>query len=347
MNDYTGLLIGVLLLLGNAFFVGAEFAIISARRSQIEPLVATSKRAHWTLKGMENVSLMLAGAQLGITVCSLGLGAVAEPALAHIIEPLFESWGLPTEYVHVVGFVVALTFVVYLHIVIGEMVPKNLALSTPERSALWLGPMLWWIVWVLRPVIWVLNEIANVGLRVLRVTPKDEVTAAFTAAEVATLIAESGREGLLDSGEVELAAGALELNERPARALVIPPHTLRTVSCTQPASAVLAATVDTGFSRFPVVDGHGDFLGYLHVRDVLDVTGPDAGVVTIADLRLRPLPMIAAAATAASVAEILRTSGSHLARVLDADGTVCGIITLEDVLEELIGEVHDSAHRAS
>lgn len=346
MSDYAGLIIGVVLLLGNGFFVGAEFAIISARRSQIEPLVASSRRAFWTLQGMERVSLMLAGAQLGITVCSLGLGAVAEPALAHIIEPLFESWGLPTEYVHVVGFVVALTLVVYLHIVIGEMVPKNLALSTPERAALWLGPMLWWVVWVLRPVIWVLNGIANLGLRIIRVTPKDEVAAAFTAAEVATLIAESGREGLLDSGEIELASGALELNERPARALVIPPATLRTVGRAQPPSAVLTATVETGFSRFPVVAENGDFVGYLHVRDVLGDPGTDVGASAIGDLPLRPLPMIAAAATAASVAEILRTSGAHLARVVDADGAVCGIITLEDVLEELIGEVHDTAHRA-
>lgn len=345
MSDYTGLIIGVLLLLGNGFFVGAEFAIISARRSQIEPLVATSRRAAWTLQGMERVSLMLAGAQLGITVCSLGLGAVAEPALAHIIEPLFASWGLPGEYVHIVGFIVALTLVVYLHIVIGEMVPKNLSLSTPERAALWLGPMLWWVVWALRPVIWVLNWIANSCLRLLRVTPRDEVVAAFTAAEVATLIAESGREGLLDSGEIELASSALELSERPARALVIPPEALRTVGRDQPSAAVLTATVETGFSRFPVADEGGDPVGYLHVRDVLGEPGDGAGSTMISDIPLRPLPMIAAAATAASVAEILRTSGAHLARVVDADGALCGIITLEDVLEELIGEVHDTAHR--
>lgn len=347
MSDFTGIAIGVALLVGNAFFVGAEFAIISARRSQIEPLAEQgNRRARITLKGMERVSLMLAGAQLGITVCSLGLGAVAEPALAHLIEPWFEALGLPPAAIHAVAFAIALSLVVYLHIVLGEMVPKNIALATPERAALWMAPMLWAFVWVLRPVIAGLNALANVGLRLLRVPQKDEVTAAFTEEEVALLIAESGREGMLGGTETALASGALGLVARPAAELVIPRATLRTVSIDDTVADVLKATVDTGFSRFPVVESDGSPVGYVHVRDLLDaVSDPAAGEQLLRDTHLRPLPMVAASASAATVAEILRVRGAHLARVLTPDGADAGILALEDALEELIGEVRDSAHR--
>lgn len=336
----TGILLGVLLLLGNAFFVGAEFAIISARRSQIEPAAeAGSRSARTTLRAMENVSLMLAAAQLGITVCSIGLGAVAEPALAHLIEPLVVAVGLPAGGAHAIGFVIALLIVVYLHIVIGEMVPKNLSLSTPERAALVLGPALWGVAWVLRPVIWLLNSLANAGLRVLRITPKDEVAAAYTPDEVATLIAESRREGLLDDQETELASGALELVSVTADRLVIPD--LVAVPATGSAGDVLAVAARTGFSRFPVVAGEGGVIGYLHVRDALavDLDTP------LRDLELRSVPTVPADATAQTVAEVLRTRGAHLAAVVDRSGRFIGMVALEDVLEELIGEVRDAAHR--
>lgn len=342
MSDWAGLLLGIALLLGNAFFVGAEFAIISARRSQIEPrALAGRRRAKLTLRGMEHVSLMLAGAQLGITVCSLGLGAVAEPALAHLIEPWFEAVGLPAQLVHPAAFVIALSVVVYLHIVLGEMLPKNLALAAPERSALLLGPVLWGFVLLLRPVIGALNGMANLGLRILRIDPRDEVAAAFTSEEVAGLIAESAREGMLDPEEEQLATGALGLAQRPAAELVIPAERLRAVRSTDPLQAVLDATRDTGFSRYPVLGAGGAPVGYLHVRDVL--SGDPAAPV--GSVPLRPLPAIAADATAVSVAEILRNRGAHLAQVLDVDGSPLGIIALEDVLEELIGEVRDPAHR--
>jgi CBS domain containing-hemolysin-like protein len=347
VSDFTGIAIGVALLLGNAFFVGAEFAIISARRSQIEPLAEQgNRRAKITLKGMERVSLMLAGAQLGITVCSLGLGAVAEPAVAHLIEPWFEQLGLPPTAIHAVSFAIALSLVVYLHIVLGEMVPKNIALATPERSALWLGPLLWGFVWVLRPVIGGLNTVANLGLRMLRVPQKDEVTAAFTEEEVALLIAESGREGMIGGTETALASGALGLVARPAAELVIPEDLLRTVSIDDTVADVLSATMDTGFSRFPVVDNTATPVGYVHVRDLLDaVTGAVDDQTPLQEVTLRPLPMVAASASAATVAEILRVRGAHLARVMTPDGNDVGILALEDALEELIGEVRDTAHR--
>ncbi|BDZ42941.1 hypothetical protein GCM10025865_22400 [Paraoerskovia sediminicola] len=141
MSSTVALIIGVLLLAGNAFFVGAEFAVISARRSSIEPLAAEGRRgARTALWAMERASLMLACCQLGITVCSTGLGVVAEPALAHLIEVPLEAVGIPSSWVHPIAFALALAVVVYLHVVLGEMVPKNMAVSGPEKAVLWFGP---------------------------------------------------------------------------------------------------------------------------------------------------------------------------------------------------------------
>src|SRR5687768_2882790 len=141
MTTGSALVLGVLLLIGNAFFVGAEFALIAARRSQIEPRAEEGSRmARTTLRAMEHVSLVMAGAQLGITVCSLGLGAVAEPAVAHLLEPILEAIRVPDQLLHPIAFAIALSIVVYAHVVLGEMVPKNLAIAGPERAALVLGP---------------------------------------------------------------------------------------------------------------------------------------------------------------------------------------------------------------
>ncbi|MDT5025528.1 MAG: magnesium and cobalt exporter, family, partial [Micromonosporaceae bacterium] len=138
------LLVVILLLLGNAFFVGGEFSLIASRRTVVEPLAATSRRARAALSAMNQIPLMIAGAQLGMTICSLGLGAIAEPVLAHLLQVPFAAAGLPESAVHPVAFLFALGVVVFLHTVVGEMVPKNLTLAGPERAVLWLGPPMLW-----------------------------------------------------------------------------------------------------------------------------------------------------------------------------------------------------------
>src|SRR3954466_14432338 len=189
MSSGAALVVAVLLLAGNAFFVGAEFAVISTRRSAIEPLAAAGdRRARTVLYAMEHVSLMLACAQLGITVCSTSLGVVAEPAIAHLIAGPLDAMGVSEDLTHPISFLVALAIVVYLHVVLGEMVPKNLAVAGPERAVLMFGPPLVWVARVVRPLITVLNWIANHTLRLFGVEPKDEVSSAFTAQEVHSIV---------------------------------------------------------------------------------------------------------------------------------------------------------------
>jgi CBS domain containing-hemolysin-like protein len=260
----TGMAIAIMVVLVavNGLFVAAEFALISARRSNIEPMAqAGSKQARATLRAMEHVSLMLATAQLGITVCSLGIGALGEPAVASALEPVLHALGLPAALLHPLAFAIALAIEVYLHMVGGEMVPKNLSLSDPERAALLLGPPLAGLERVAHPIIWALNQAANLVLRVLGVQPKDEIAAAFTGEEVARLIAESRSAGLLDRADQELLTSALELADKTAAAIAVPVADLVMVPARATPQAVQQATAHTGFSRLLLHEAAGALVG--------------------------------------------------------------------------------------
>ena len=341
----SGLLIAAGLLLLNAFFVGAEFAVISARRSQIEPLAdAGSRAARTALRAMEHISLMLACAQLGITVASLGLGAVAEPAIAHLIEAPIEAAGLPEGAVHPIAFTLALVLVIYLHVVIGEMVPKNLALAGPERAVLLLAPPLMAVARAVRPVIVVLNWLANAVLRLLRVEPKDELDATYTADQVHSIVTESAREGLLvdDHG---LLTGALEFSEREAGDVMVPLERLVTVALGSSPAEVERLVTRTGFSRFPVVRGDGEALiGYLHLKDLL-YADDGRHDQPVPDKRIRNLVSVSAGDEVEEALATMQRAGTHLARVVDEEGRTLGVLFLEDVLEELVGEVRDAMRR--
>jgi CBS domain containing-hemolysin-like protein len=342
MSDLVAILLGVLLLALNAFFVGAEFALISARRTQIEPRAAAGSRvARTTLKAMENVSLMMAGAQLGITVCSLALGAIAKPAVKHLLAPLFGAVGMPDTVQDVTSFVVAMAIVVVLHVVLGEMVPKNIALAGPERAALVLGPPLAFVVTLLKPFIVGLNMVANGILRLFGVQPKNEVTSTFTREEVAGLVEESRREGLLDADEYDLLSGALGFQERTVERVLLPDARLATVPRGATVVEVEERCAATGYSRFPVRDANGDLIGYLHVKDVLE-TDPERRLRPIADKWIRPLATVRRGDRLHDALEVMQARGAHMARVADADGTVHGVVALEDVLEELVGEIRDA-----
>jgi CBS domain containing-hemolysin-like protein len=348
VNTELAILVSIFLLFANAFFVGAEFALISARRSVIEPRAEDGGwPARVTLGAMEQVSLMMAGAQLGITLCTLGLGALAKPAIAHAVEVPFENWGIPTSLVYPLSVAVALVIVGGLHVVLGEMVPKNIALARPDRSALTLGPLMVAVVTLIKPVIWLLNITANRILRMIGVTPSDEVTSAFTRDEVAGLVEESRREGMLDADETRLLTGALAFHERDASSALLPLETIVSLPITVTPAEVEETAGRTGYSRFPVTRD-GEMIGYLHMKDALEVKDKHRNR-PIAESWVRPLPTVRLSDPLREVLEAMQSSGAHLARVVVRSGRgrgkTVGVVALEDVLEELIGEVRDAAQQ--
>lgn len=269
------LAIGVLTLITNAFFVGAEFSLISVRRSQIEPRAQEgSKRARSTLWALEHISAMLATAQLGITVSSLVLGAVAEPAIAHLLEPGFEAAHVPHALVHPISFVIALTAATYAHMLLGEMVPKNIALAAPVRTALLLGPPLVALTRALKPVIFGINAFANTLLRLLRVERR---TRSSRSSPMTNSPAWCSTPARRDSSPAdgERLRDALELGTRPVGEIVVPAQKMRTVTDATTPAELERAAADAGFSRFPVTGADGELLGYLHIKDTLGIADRD------------------------------------------------------------------------
>jgi CBS domain containing-hemolysin-like protein len=327
------LLIGLATLVVNAFFVGAEFALISVRRSQIEPYAEQGdRRAKSVLWGLEHVSALMAAAQLGITLCTLVLGVVAEPAIAHLLEPVFHAVGVPKGAGHAVSFVIALTVATYLHMLLGEMVPKNIALAEPVRSALFLGPPLVTLARGLRPVIFAINAFANALLKLLRVETKDEVTATFSDAELARIVRDSGEAGLIDERARERLHDALELGRRPVRDVVLPLERVVYARVGVTPEQLEALSNESGFSRFPVVDEGRRIVGYLHVKDALDASPRDLPF-PVRDMR--PIARIRESTPLDDVLTAMRRSRTHMAAVLGADGRLAGLVTMEDVLREL------------
>ncbi|MEV5314251.1 MULTISPECIES: hemolysin family protein [unclassified Streptomyces] len=330
------LLIGLATLVVNAFFVGAEFALISVRRSQIEPYAEQGdRRAKVVLWGLRHVSALMAAAQLGITLCTLVLGVVAEPAIAHLLEPVFHAMGVPSGAGHAVSFVIALTLATYLHMLLGEMVPKNIALAEPVRSALLLGPPLVTLSRTLRPVIFTVNAFANALLKMLRIETRDEVTATFSDAELARLVKDSGAAGLIDDRAQERLRDALELGRRPVRDVVLPLERVVYARVGVTPEELERLSAESGFSRFPVVDEGRRIVGYLHVKDALDAASRDV------PFRLRDMRRIARVRETTPLDDVLtamRGSRTHLAAVLGSDGRLAGLVTMEDVLRELFGQ---------
>lgn len=354
MSDLTAVLVAVLLLIGNAFFVGAEFALVSVRRTAIERAAREGKTgARTTLRAVENVTLMMAGAQLGITMCSLGLGAIGEPAVAHLLEPVFEAVKVPEALVHPISFVIAMTIVVFLHMTLGEMVPKNMAIAGPERSALVLGPPMYAIAWILKPFLWLMNGLANLVLRLMRVTPTREVASTITSEDVPSYLAESAEVGLLEQNEHQLLAGALNLTEATVADVIVPVDQLVSLGPEPTLADAERAAVEYGFSRFPVRDADGHWIGYLHLKDVLDLLDRDPNAAVPRE-RMRNLAHVRLDTPLEDALAAMQQSGVHLALVRPprdesggegqpAESDVIGVVMLEDVMETMVGVVDSRA----
>ncbi|ASW52992.1 hemolysin family protein [Plantactinospora sp. KBS50] len=335
------LLLAAVLLLGNAFFVGAEFALIASRRTAIEPLAETSRRARWALAAMNQIPLMIAGAQLGITICSLGLGAIAEPALAHLLESPFDALGLPAGAVHPVAFVLALGTVVFLHTVVGEMVPKNVTLAGPEPSALLLaGPMLGFCL-ATKPVLVAMKWAARRVLSLWRIEATEAVKTVFTAEELTGLVTQARTEGLLGSEEHARITAALALHSRTAADALQPWSEVTTVADDVSPGTLEVLATRTGRSRFPMVQrSTRRVVGFVHVKDVLDCVG-EARRSPVPTELVRPLAVVPPDRSLADLLLAMRRERRHMVLVSDGRAPL-GVVTLDDVLTAVVGTASES-----
>lgn len=353
MNPALGLTLTALLLAVNAFFVASEFAVTSSRRSSIEPLVAEGRRgSKQALYALEHVSVMLAICQLGITVMSTSLGVIAEPAIAHLISGPMVSIGASEAAAHAVAFVIALLLVLFLHVVFGEMVPKNISIARPDRALLMLAPPLTAIGRVLRPIVIGLDHTANWFLRIFGMEPRSEIAATFTVDEVASIVELSREEGKLID-DLGLLTGTLEFTEETAGSLLVPLDRLVTVGPAVTPAQVESMVAKTGYSRFPVVDAKGALIGYVHLKDVLYAQGEQRDQ-PVEPWRIRSLQTVGADVEAETALRTMQDTATHMMAVVppsSADaggpGAAVGVLFLEDLLEELVGQVKDSLQRGA
>lgn len=324
------------LLAGNAFFVAASFALVSTRRSQVEPRAqAGSRRAQRVLLAMDRLAQLMAGAQLGITVCSVALGALAEPALADLLNGPLEAAQVPGRLVDPVAFAVALAGVVFAHVLLGEMVPKNLTLAMPDRAALVLGPGLARFTRWLAPALVGIRAVANGVLRLLGISPPDAaVPVAFGLPEVAAMAAESHREGLLDEEEYRLMRRALAFTSARAADIAIPLDRVYSLPVGARADQVEALAVRTRHMRFPVLDSSGRPIGYVHAKDLLHLGAAPPNGPRPAPA-VRPLPVIPAETPLPEALTRLREARAPMA-VIGTAGRPTGVLTLDDVFVALV-----------
>lgn len=341
MTDYSGIAwLGVLLLV-NAFFVAAEFAVVAARRSQIEPRAeAGSWAAKVALGAMEKATLMLATTQLGITVCSLLILGVSEPALHHLFDDVLHGLPFSTESISAIALVLTILIVTILHVVIGEMVPKNIAFSVPDRAVLVLAPALAGVAWLFKPFIFVLNAMANGLVRISGFEPKDEAQSVFTLDEMATIVEQSQKEGIFDDRAGAVSA-TIEFTAKKVSDITVPIADIVSLREGATPTDVEREVAQRGFSRYVLLDESGEPTGYVHLKDVIGRDNDDP----IPAKRVRQLTSLYRGLDLEDALAQLRRTGAHIARVFDADGDTVGVLFLEDIIEELIGEVQDATRR--
>ena len=338
----------LLLVAANAFFVAAEFALVASRRTRIDAWVRRGDRkAIVVKKALQHLDKYISGTQLGITLASLGLGWIGEPAVAGTIEHLFRGLPAPFDAIatHGVASGIAFACITFLHIVLGELAPKALALLHPEQTSRWVAPPLILFTMATNPFIWILNGTANALLRLFGARPQTELERVHSPEEIRMLVEQSRKTGGLGTGDARLLEGVFEFSEKNARDVMTP----RTDIVALPADASLAEAADrvaaAGRSRYPVTgESLDDVVGIVHAKEILRglLSGSEAPVQDIA----RPAFFVPGTREVEDVLADMKRQKVHLAIVLDEFGGTAGLVTMEDLLEEIVGPIYDEYDQA-
>ncbi|MEV4714720.1 hemolysin family protein [Micromonospora sp. NPDC049374] len=349
MTEWLLLAVAVLLIAANALFVAAEFAFVTVDRATVERRAESGdRRAAGLLAGLRTLSTQLSGAQLGITVTSLVVGFLAEPSLATLLRGPLGLTGLSDSAVTAVSVSVALALATGFQMVFGELVPKNWAISEPLRVGRAVAGAQRGFTTVAGPLICFLNGTANRILRLMGIEPTEELASARSPQELASLVTRSGREGTLDARTAELVARSIDFGERTAADVMTPRTRVRFVSADAPAAEVLALAASTGHARFPATGtGVDNVVGAVHFKHALAVPAAQRSTQPVRTI-MSGLPEVPETMPLDPLLAVLREQGLQLAVVVDEYGGTAGIVTLEDLVEEIVGEIadeQDAPHR--
>lgn len=349
--DGLKILAVILLVFANAFFVAAEFSLVSVRKTRIAELVNQGvPAAKWAQLAIENPDRVIAATQLGITLASLGLGWIGEPALAHLLDPIVQLFpaAIHSPVSHSLSAALAFAIITFLLVVVGELAPKSIALQNPERTSLVVARLTVWSERIFKPAIWVLNGSGNLVLRLVGIRPAAGHELVHSVEELKMLVAASAEGGVVKEEESEMLNAIFDLGELVVRQVMVPRTEVLAVEADAPLEEIIALATQSTYTKFPVYEDSLDqIVGIVHVKDLLRaMQSPDCKNCTARSLMREPIFVPETISVSALLAQF-RQNRQHIAIVLDEYGGTAGLVTLEDLLEEIVGEVSDPFDRAT
>ncbi|GFZ30263.1 membrane protein [Clostridium zeae] len=331
----------LLLVLMNAFFVATEFAMVKVRKSRIETLVLEGDRnAKHTLRVVKDLNSYLSACQLGITLASLGLGWVGEPTVADMLMPLFNLFHLPESAIHSISFVLGFAIITGFHIVLGELAPKSLAIISAEKVAMYTALPLIMFYRISYPIMWLFNHSTNLVLKIFGISQVDEHEAAHTDEEIKILVAESYNHGLIDKTELTFVDNIFDFSETTVKDIMIPRTDMACIFIEDSFEDIIAYALQEQLTRYPVCRKSKDnVIGFIHIKDLyrLKIEGSKQNIEDI----IRDIKFVPEAMSISELLKVFKKEKAQMAIIIDEYGGTSGLVTNEDILEEIVGEIQD------
>ncbi len=336
------IIVVILLVLANGFFVAAEFAIVKVRLTQIQPLtLKENKRAKTAYKLITHLDEYLSATQLGITMTSLGLGWIGEPVTAKVLVPLFSLLNIDNpNTIHTLSLAFGFLVITFLHVVVGELAPKSVAIRFSKSTSLFVSIPLNIFYIVFKPLIWILNSASNFLLRAIGIQPVTESERFHSEEELRLLLSEGKKSGAIDSTEHQLIEKIFEFNDKIAREVMVPRNHIVAIDIDDPREKIIQYVTEEGFSRLPVYKGTIDnIIGVIYTKDLISAA-EHRELIMVQDI-IRPAMFVSATKQIGLLLKELQKNKVHIAIVVDEYGGVEGLITIEDIIEEIVGEIQD------
>ncbi|MCI1944068.1 hemolysin family protein [Clostridium luticellarii] len=341
MNILINTIVVFLLIFMNAFFVATEFVMVKVRKSRIETLVLEgNKSANHILTVIRNLNLYLSACQLGITLASLGLGWIGEPTISHILIPIFNLFNMPESIIYSISFILGFSIITAFHIVLGELAPKSLAIINAEKIAMYTAFPLIIFYKITYPIMWIFNHSTNLVLKIFGISQNDEHEAAHTDEEIKLLAKDSYNQGLIDKTELTFVDNIFDFSDKDVKEIMMPRTDMVCIFIEDSFDNIISFTLKKHLTRYPVCKGNKDnIIGFIHIKDLYKqkIEGNDKNIENI----IREVKFVPEFMPIGELLKIFKSEKSQMAIVIDEFGGTSGLVTIEDVLEEIVGEIQD------